>query len=201
MPGSILVVCTGNVCRSPIAEGMLRAMLEERLGEAAPLVASAGTAGSDGRTRTATAEAIAAAAELGIDIAGHRARGLRAEHLRAADLVIAMAEEHVEAAVELEPSAAERAFTLKELVRLLEAVPDPEVGATPRETLRARVRQAHELRRRGGPRNPLDTGVVDPIGQGLEVYRAVAWELREWCTRLVDALAPAASTARAAEGG
>jgi len=32
MPGSILVVCTGNICRSPMAEGMLRAMLEERLG-------------------------------------------------------------------------------------------------------------------------------------------------------------------------
>lgn len=199
MSGSILVVCTGNICRSPIAEGILRGLLEERLGEAAPLVASAGTAGWEGGT--ATGEAVAAAAELGVDIAGHRARELRAEHLRAADLVIAMAEEHVEAAVELEPSVADRVFTLKELVRLLEAIPDLGVGATPRETLRARVRQAHELRRRGGPRNLLDTDVVDPLGQGLEVYRAVAWELREWCTRLVDALAPAASTTRAAEGG
>jgi protein-tyrosine phosphatase len=199
MPGSILVVCTGNICRSPIAEGMLRAMLEERLGEAAPLVASAGTAGWDGRP--ATEEAVAAAADLGVDIAGHRARELGAEHIRAADLVIGMTEEHAEVVLALEPTAAERTFTLKELVRLLEAVPAPEVGPTPLETLRARVRQADALRRRGVVRNPFDTGVVDPLGEGLQVYRAVAWELREWCARLVDALVGEAPSARAAAEG
>lgn len=198
MPGSILVVCTGNVCRSPIAEGMLRALLQERLAEAAPLVASAGTGASEGRG--ATEEAVTAAAELGVDIAGHRARQLRAEHVRAADVVIGMAEEHMEAAVALEPSATGRTFTLKELVRLLEAVPDPEVGATPRKTLRARVRQADERRRQVAGGNPFDTDVVDPIGQGLEVYRAVAWELQRWCVRLADALVPEAPPARAAEG-
>ncbi|MGZ8625275.1 MAG: arsenate reductase/protein-tyrosine-phosphatase family protein, partial [Actinomycetota bacterium] len=45
---SILVVCTGNVCRSPVAEGLLRAALERRFGERAPVVASAGTAGWEG---------------------------------------------------------------------------------------------------------------------------------------------------------
>lgn len=198
MPGSILVVCTGNVCRSPIAEGVLRTLLDERLGEAAPLIASAGTGALEGRG--ATEAAVAAAAELGVDIAGHRARELQAEHIRAADLVIGMAEEHVEAAVELEPSAAGRAFTLKELVRLLEAVPDLEAGATPRETLHARVRQADELRRQVAG-NPFDTDVVDPIGHGLEVYHAVAWELQRWCVRLADVLAPEAPPARAAAEG
>jgi protein-tyrosine phosphatase len=183
-----------------MAEGLLRAMLEERLGEAAPLVASAGTAGWEGQP--AMEEAVAAAAELGIDIAGHRARELGAEHIRAADLVIGMTEEHVEAVRELDPSAAARTFTLKELVRLLEAVPAvPQPGAAPEEILRGRVRQADALRRRTSAPNPFDTGVVDPLGQGSAVYRAVAWELREWCARLVDGLLGEAPPAReVAEG-
>ena len=41
----VLVVCTGNVCRSPIAEGLLRAAFAERLGDGAPEVSSAGTMG------------------------------------------------------------------------------------------------------------------------------------------------------------
>lgn len=199
MPGSILVVCTGNICRSPIAEGVLRVLLEERLADAAPLVASAGTAGWDGRP--ATEEAVAAAAELGVDIAGHRARALRPDHVRAADLVIGMSAEHVERAVALEPSAAERTFTLKELVRLLEALPDAEAGSTPLEALRARVRRADALRRDGFAPNPFDTDVVDPLGEGIPVYRAVAWEIRRWCGRLVDALVGEAPAVRAAAEG
>ncbi|HEX7248513.1 MAG TPA: hypothetical protein VF351_10495, partial [Actinomycetota bacterium] len=42
---SILVVCTGNICRSPIAEGMLRVALQARFGDDAPTVSSAGTWG------------------------------------------------------------------------------------------------------------------------------------------------------------
>jgi hypothetical protein len=43
----ILVVCTGNICRSPMAAGFLRAAFAGRLGEAAPVVTSAGIAGGD----------------------------------------------------------------------------------------------------------------------------------------------------------
>ena len=70
----ILVVCTGNICRSPMAEGFLRAALVERLGEAAPVVTSAGTAGWDGSG--AMDESIRAAQERGVDIRAHLARRL-----------------------------------------------------------------------------------------------------------------------------
>ena len=69
----ILVVCTGNVCRSPMAEGFLRAALDERLGEAAPVVSSAGTAGWDGSG--AMEESIRSAEERGVDIRAHLPAG------------------------------------------------------------------------------------------------------------------------------
>lgn len=180
---SVLVVCTGNVCRSPVAEGMLRAGLQARLGEGAPFVASAGTAGWEGSG--AMPESVAAAAERGVDISGHTARRLLPEHVAGADLVLAMAAEHRWEVVRLSPEAASRTFTLKELVRLVEALPAREPSAG----LAERVREADALRRNGFPGNPHDEDVVDPLGMPLEGYRAIAWELEEWCGRLADGLA------------
>jgi len=182
---SILVICTGNVCRSPLAEGFLRSALELRFGDAAPGVASAGTTGWEGSG--AMAESVAAARELDVDISSHHARLLLREHVAGADLVIGMAREHVDAVRRALPDAAEKTFTLKELVRLLEALPPAPTGTGP-ETLTARVAEAASLRRSGFKGNPQDDDVVDPLGMALESYRAIAWELREYGDRLVDAL-------------
>ncbi|HEX5950468.1 MAG TPA: protein-tyrosine-phosphatase [Actinomycetota bacterium] len=193
---SILVVCTGNICRSPIAEGMLRRGSRSRFGDDAPSVASAGTAGWEGSP--AMPESVAAAAERGVDIGGHVARRLVAEHVRAADLVIAMAAEHRDRVVAAVPEAAGRTFTLKELVRLLEALPPAE----PRTAgwWLQRVMQADALRRSGTARRPDDEDIVDPLGLPIESYRAVAWELEEWCGRLVEGLAGATAIGSSAGG-
>jgi len=66
---TVLFVCTGNICRSPMAEGLLRARLADR-GVSAE-VQSAGLTFDD---REATREAIAVAARAGIDISNHRSR-------------------------------------------------------------------------------------------------------------------------------
>jgi protein-tyrosine phosphatase len=182
---SILVVCTGNICRSPMAEGFLRRSLASR-GATGIELSSAGTHGWDGSG--ATPESVEAAAERGADISAHLARRLALEMLQA-DLVLAMSVEHREAAVALAPSVAPRAFTLKELVRLLESLPPREgAGMEPGAALLERVRAAEALRRTGFPGNPLDDDVVDPLGLAFDSYRAVAWELDEWCGRLVDGL-------------
>src|ERR687895_277734 len=111
----ILVVCTGNICRSPMAAGFLRAAFAGRLGEAAPVVTSAGIAGWDGSA--AMDEAIRSAQERGADIHAHLARKLRGEMLEDADLIVCMAAEHRKAIVGAMPDLDAKTFTIKELVR------------------------------------------------------------------------------------
>jgi protein-tyrosine phosphatase len=181
---SILVVCTGNVCRSPIAAGVLRAELERRFGPIAPEVASAGIGAWE--RSPATPEAIDAAAERGFDISDHRGRQLARPLVDDADLVLAMAAEHRKAVTEAASAAAQKTFTLKELVRLLEALPPAAADhGHPGRTLITRVADADRLRREGFESAPFDEDVADPIGMPFEMYRAVAWELDEWGKRLV----------------
>lgn len=92
MAFSVLMVCTGNICRSPMAEGLLRQMLPDAL---VPFVSvrSAGTHGLHGNQ--AEPFAIEAAAAYGADISGHRARILDAAMVRGADLVLTMEQYHI----------------------------------------------------------------------------------------------------------
>lgn len=132
-------------------------------------------------------ESVEVAAERGLDISGHAARRLTADQIRLADLVVAMAAEHREGVVRLVPEAVERTFTLKEAVRLLEAL--PAAGAEAPADVGGLVAEADALRRGGFHGNPWDEDVVDPLGLPLITYRAVAWEIDEWCRRLADSLA------------
>jgi protein-tyrosine phosphatase len=188
---SILVVCSGNLCRSPFAEGVLRRLLTERFGPSAPEVSSVGTIARDGEP--ATREAIAVASEHGIDASSHAARRLTREDLAEADLVLAVSAEHRDEVGRLDPQAIRKTFTVKELVRLLEDLPDrPDAGGP--ESLAERVAEADALRRAGFDGNPDDEDVADPLGQPLETYRAVAWELAAWSARSVRGLFGATAT-------
>jgi protein-tyrosine phosphatase len=182
--GSVLVVCTGNVCRSPLGEGFLRRALDARMGEAAPEVRSAGTAGWEGSG--ATRESVEAGAERGLDISAHAARRLTPGLLDGVDLVVAMAKEHRDTVASMAPSVAGRAFTLKELTRLAEALQPAELHD--HATFLARVEAAGALRRNGFEGNLDDEDVADPLGMPLQTYRAIAWELEEWSERLAQGL-------------
>jgi protein-tyrosine phosphatase len=96
----ILFVCTGNTCRSPMAEALFKKLLAERLGCAvAELpargfeVVSAGLAALPGGAPAD--EAVATVQELGTDLAGHRSQPLTFELLAQADHVIAMTQSHL----------------------------------------------------------------------------------------------------------
>jgi protein-tyrosine phosphatase len=107
-------------------------------------------------------ESVQAAAERGVDIAGHAARRLDAQMLGEADLVVCMAAEHRDAVGSMDPGAAARTFTLKELVTVLESSGTARPGTS--EDLPARVAAADDRRRDGGVAVPADEDIVDPLG-------------------------------------
>jgi len=194
---SILAVCTGNICRSPIAEGLLRQALTSRFGAAAPSISSAGMWGVEGSS--ATPEAVAAAAERGADIGNHVARRVSAMPPIDDDLVLCMAREHRDALVDMDERLRDRVFTLKEFVRLVESLPPVVEGDGP-ESLSGRVAETAAARADGFSGNPHDEDVVDPLGLPMQSYRAVAWELDEWIGRLVEGLYGPVAVRAASEG-
>ena len=88
---SILVVCTGNICRSPMAAALLWHHLPESL-KTNTQVGSAGTHALHGNQAEPTA--IAAMARIGIDIKAHRARQITREIARGSDLILTMEAAH-----------------------------------------------------------------------------------------------------------
>jgi protein-tyrosine phosphatase len=89
---NILVVCTGNICRSPMAEGMLKKNLPERLAGKV-MISSAGTHALHGNM--AQPHAIAVMQGFDIDIRSHRARRLSGSLVRSADLILVMEKVHL----------------------------------------------------------------------------------------------------------
>src|SRR5436189_6303067 len=87
---NVLFVCTGNICRSPLAASLLERALQERGIEVT--VASAGTGAWDGAP--ASEGAYLVGLERGLDLSGHRARLLTREIVEDADLILTMARHH-----------------------------------------------------------------------------------------------------------
>ncbi|WP_091230747.1 low molecular weight phosphatase family protein [Microbacterium sp. 3J1] len=177
----IITVCTGNICRSPLAEQLLR----QRLADLPGTVNSAGTYGLDAVAMPAEAQKLAM--QYGVTpemAAAHRARPLTAAALGTPDLILAMAREHRRSIVELAPARLRSAFTLREFARLAADATDADIVAAadahsdPSARLRAGV--AAVAARRGmtaPPSTPDDDDIVDPYRRSWATYERAGEQL------------------------
>jgi RpiB/LacA/LacB family sugar-phosphate isomerase len=113
---TVLFVCTGNVCRSPMAEALFRRATRGR-GEFRALSAGLGAMND----QPPTPHSVAAMRELGMDISTQRSRAVTAELVRQADYIFGMTHSHVDTIVLLYPQAAEKTFLLREFDETLDA--------------------------------------------------------------------------------
>src|SRR6266566_9920359 len=112
---TVLFVCTGNVCRSPMAEGILRRAVQ---GRGDYRVFSAGLGAMEGQPPSHYA--VQAVRELGIDISGQRSRMLTPELVQQADYIFGMTHSHIDTVMLLYPQAAEKTFLLREFDETLD---------------------------------------------------------------------------------
>lgn len=121
---NILFVCTGNTCRSPMAEALARALLKENNKDWVT-VKSRGLA--VGESAPAAANAISVMAEYGLDLKSHRAAPMTAEDFAQADLILTMT--RFQKAALLSPTRSKQIMTLREFAGLEGDIADPYGGS------------------------------------------------------------------------
>lgn len=180
----ILVVCTANICRSPLVAAMLDREARRRIGDDAPvLVHSAGVHALEGHA--AASGTLAVAEELELDLANHRGAALSAVGVKSADLVLTLTESHRAMVNSRAPGASGHVFTVREFARLVTALKPLDPGLPPVERIRFLVRLAHGARAYVA-RPPTAEDVADPYGGPEEGYGEMAAQVAE----LVHLIAP-----------
>lgn len=172
----IYFVCTGNLCRSPMAEAMMRHALEQK-GCTDVEVSSAGTWAYTGSP--ATPEAVATIATLGGDLSTHGSRAVELDELHAADVIVAMTSVHVRELASLAPDVIDRIVLMKEL---REIEPSPYAAA---DGVAGRI---EALLRGKRPKRRRSLDVDDPMGLPASSYERTARELQEGIDVLVGVI-------------
>ena len=180
----LLVVCTANICRSPMAEALLAHDATERGAEV--VVESAGVRGWD--DAPASEGSVDALARRGLDLRGHRSRPTDDAMVDAADLVLTMEVAHLMDLVSGRPDRFARSFTMRELAQRIDALapsPPPRPADAGWSEWLAVVGEGRSARDLLGAR---DLDVADPIGRPAAQYRRCADQLASLSTTIADAL-------------
>jgi protein arginine phosphatase len=172
---NVLFVCTGNVCRSPMAEGFLRYEADRRGLDLN--VRSTGTHAWTGRAATIDGRKVMN--EFGVPIDDHRTIELDGDLVEWADLVIGMSREHERDTVRAFPDAEKKTFTMKALLELLPFLPSHDDAG-------AWIEAADRQRDHAVALDDLD--IEDPIGEREAAYRRVATEIQHLIERFAAGL-------------
>jgi len=178
-PFRILTVCTGNICRSPMAERLLQAGLDN-VSPGEFEVRSAGTHAMVGWDMAPQVQGLVHV--LGGNTDDFEARLLTPQILQSQDLVLAMTREHRSAVVAMAPALLRRTFTLREFARILPHVRP--VGTTTAEGWGSILLPAARLRSRVMA-NPEEDNVIDPYRRDEEVYQEMMHQLAPAVQRIV----------------
>ena len=177
----ILTVCTGNICRSPLAKQLF---LLEFQGDDHFELDSAGTQALVGHSMPENSLRIAR--RIGVnDPESHRAKQLTEALIDGADLVLAMDRGHRKNVVELSPRSTRKIFSVRDFARLIEVTMPADLAAEvelagdiPKAKLNAAVEAARLGRSDLLPlENPADEDIVDPFGKSDQAYEDSAAQL------------------------
>lgn len=186
----IVFVCTGNICRSPMAEGLVRQALASSAHPEADrvVVQSAGVHGFENAAMEGQAAAILR--QLGGDPSAFRSRRLSASMIGPADLVLTAQREHHAAVLSFNPEAVHKTFTMLEFARLVRHVHG---AALDSDGLVARGRSlvAAAAAQRGqvDPVPAAADELADPFGGSEASFRLCADNVSaalDWVPRLLD---------------
>lgn len=168
------MVCTGNLCRSPMAEGVFRHEVQQRGCDIE--VASTGTWAHWGSP--ATPEAVEVLRARGIDLSGHQSRGLDPQELKEADVVVGMTSVHRREILQVAPEVEGKLILMKELVELAIEGDLPDSSEARLERLLGAPRPQW--------RRALD--LDDPIGKPIGAYERTVAQIELGVEVLANAL-------------
>ncbi len=161
----VLIVCTGNTCRSPMAQAMLTQMVQDK--ELRVEVESAGVSAFGGDAPTPQAEQ--AMKGYGLDISTHRSRAVHVDMLAECDLILTMTSSHKQQILRVLPDMADKIFVLGEYAKYLE------------QENQTVIQNSTLIDQKSNMNPDVDTSkwdVSDPYGQLVDSYIKTAREIK-----------------------